>query len=247
MKISPVFVTCVASFFFGTVAQAQTREPDIRVIGAVASSGGAQDSIGSGVGKRINPAILNSDPGIARDDLVRTFLVDYARCIYDLDKRNVDSMLDQVPGTDGYAKAARRAVVNQCLATGDMRFQHSSIQGAAFIHKYRTSFGRVAPTLREMPFDYAALAANAPEEWKGRYLAYRRFGECVVRRDPAAARALVMGPIGSDKETAAIRALAPSFSACIDAGVNANFTKERLSGVVAEALYRLSEPVSAGT
>ena len=227
------------------VAYAQLREPDIRVIGAGASSGGAQDSIGSGVGKRAKPAILNADPSMAKDDLVRSFMVDYARCIYDLDRRTVDKMLDQVPGTEGYAKAAQRAAVNQCLATGDMRFQQSSLQGAVFLYKYRLGFGRAVPTLREAPFDYAALAASAPADWKGRYLAYRRFGECVVRRDPVAARALVLGPIGSGAEAGAFQTLAPSFSACIDAGVNANFTKERLSGVVAETLYRLSAPGEA--
>jgi hypothetical protein len=127
-----------------------------------------------------------------------------------------------------------------------MRFQQSSLQGAVFIHKYRLSFGRAAPLLRKAPFDYAALAASAPDEWKGRYLAYRRLGECVVRRDPVAARTLVLGPIGSGNEAGAIQTLGPSFSACIDAGVNANFTKDRLSGVVAEALYRLSVPVGTG-
>jgi hypothetical protein len=245
MKITLALITLIVSTF-AQAAHAQLREPDIRVIGAGASSGGAQDSIGSGVGKRARPAILNADPTMAKDDLVRLFMVDYARCIYDLDRRSVDKMLDQVPGTDDYAKAAQRAAVNQCLSTGDMRFQQSSLQGAVFIHKYRLAFGRAAPTLREAPFDYAALAASAPDEWKGRYLAYRRFGECVVRRDPVAARAMVMGPIGSAGEAGAIQTLGPSFSACIDAGVNANFTKDRLSGVVAEVLYRLSVPVEAG-
>ena len=239
MKITLALITLTVSTV-AQVAHAQMREPDIRVIGAGASSGGAQDSIGSGVGKRAKPAILNADPAMAKDDLVRTFMVDYARCIYDLDRRSVDKMLDQVPGTEEYTKAAQRAAVNQCLATGDMRFQQSSLQGAVFIHKYRAAYGRLAPMLRDAPFDYASLAASAPADWKGRYLAYRRFGECVVRRDPVAARAMVMGPTGSASEAGAIQTLGPSFSACIDAGVNANFTKDRLSGVVAEALFRLS-------
>ena len=239
MKITLALITLTASSIAQSV-HAQLREPDIRVIGAGAASGGAQDSIGSGVGKRAKPAILNADPAMAKDDLVRTFMIDYARCIYDLDRRSVDKMLDQVPGTEGYTKAAQRAAVNQCLATGDMRFQQSSLQGAVFIHKYRAAYGRSTPMLREAPFDYATLSASASADWKGRYLAYRRFGECVVRRDPVAARAMVIGPIGSGAEAGAFHTLAPSFSACIDAGLNANFTKERLSGVVAETLYRLS-------
>lgn len=240
-----IYLIALAISTFAPTAHAQLREPDIRVIGATASSGGAQDSIGSGTGKRVKPALLIADPAMAKDDLVRTFMVDYARCIDDLNKRNVDKMVDQIPGTDGYSRAAQRTAVNQCLATGDMRFQHSSLHGAVFIHKYRSVFGRVTPTLGDMPFDYATLAATAPSDWKARYLAYRRFGECVVRRDPVAARAMVMAPIGSGTETGAIQTLAPSLSACIDAGVNANFTKERLSGVVAEALYRLSVPMGA--
>lgn len=226
-------------------AIAQQREPDIRVMGATSSAGGAQDSIASGNSKRAKPAFLYNNPSMPRDEVIRTFMVDYARCIYDFDKRAVDRMLDQVPGTDAYTQAARRAAVNQCLATGDMRFQQSSLQGAAFIHKYRATFGRTVPKLSEAPFDYATLASSAPPAWKGSYLAYRRFGECVVRRDPIAARTLVMGPIGSASEANAIQTLNPSFSACIDAGANANFTKERITGVVAEALYRLSLPAAA--
>ena len=239
MKTTLALITLITSTF-AQAANAQLREPDIRVIGASSSAGGAQDSIGSGVGKRAKPAFLYADATMPKDDLVRTFMVDYARCIYELDRRSVDKMLDQIPGTDGYTKAAQRAAVNQCLATGDMRFQQSSLQGAAYIYKYKTEFGTRAPVLKPDPVDYAALARGAAPEWAGRYIAYRKLAQCVVRADPVASRALVLGPIGSASEAGAIQTLGPSLGTCLDKGATVNLTKERLTGIVAEALYRLS-------
>lgn len=239
MKTILALITLTISGF-AHFAHAQLREPDIRVIGAGASSGGAQDSIGSGVGKRAKPAILNADPSMAKDDLVRTFMVDYARCIYDIDRRSVDKMLDQVPGTDGYTKAAQRAAVNQCITTGDMRFQQSSLQGAVYIYKYKAEFGTRAPALKTEPVDYAVLAKGAAPDWAGRYVAYRKLAQCVVRADPVASRALVLGPIGGASEAGAIQTLGASLGTCLDKGATVNLTKERLTGVVAEALYRLS-------
>lgn len=238
MKLTLAAIALVSVTFSSTVF-AQTAEPEIQVIGAGASSGGAQDSIGSGAGKRAKPAILNVDPAMPKDDLVRSFLVDYARCLYDLDRRGVERLSALVPGTNDYAQLAKRVAVNQCISTGDMKFRHSSLQGALFLYRYKAEFGSRTPILKADPIDYAALAGGT-DEWSRRFVAYRKFAQCVVRTDPVASRALVLGPVGSANEAAAIQTLSPALGSCIDKGVTINLTKERLSGLVAEALYRLS-------
>jgi hypothetical protein len=225
---------------FSTTAFAQS-EPEIRIIGAGASAGGAQDSIGSGGSeKRSQPALFINDASKSREDVVRTFLLDYSRCVVNLDKRGAARLMDMIPGTAAYTQMAKRVAVNSCMAVGDMKITHSALQGALYAYRYRADFGTRAPALKTDPIDYAAIAGSAESPWAGRYVAYHKLAQCVVRADPIAARALVMAPIGSANETGAVQTLAGQLGTCLDKGATVNLTKERLTGLVAEALYRLS-------
>jgi hypothetical protein len=170
---------------------------------------------------------------------VRLFMIDYARCITELDRKGVERLIALVPGTSAYTQAARRVVVNQCMATGDMKFRHSSLHGALYLYRYKADFGARSPALKTYPVDYAAIAGGN-DEWSRRFVAYRKFAQCVVRADPVAARALVIGPVGSASEGVALQSMNPALSSCIEKGATINLTKERLSGLIAEVLYRLS-------
>jgi hypothetical protein len=232
-------LACIALSLSAT-AYAQS-EPEIRVIGAGVAAGGAQDSIGAGSSeKRARPATFYNDPSKSRDDTVRAFMVDYAKCAYELDKRGAEKLMDMIPGTSAYAQMAKRVAANQCMAVGDIKFQHSSLQGALYAHRYRAEFGSRVPTLNTEPIDYAKLAASAEAPWAARYVAYRKLAQCVVRADPIAARALVMGPVGGAAEAGAVQAISASLGSCLEKGATLALTKDRLVGIVAEALYRLS-------
>jgi hypothetical protein len=230
-----------------TAAYAQS-EPEIRVIGAGVNAGGAQDNIGAGSSeKRATPAVFYNDPGKSKDDVVRAFMVQYARCAYELDKRGAEKLMDMIPGTRAYSQMAKRVADNRCMAVGDIKFQHSSLQGALYAYRYKAEFGARAPALNADPVDYAKLATSAEAPWAARYVAYRKLAQCVVRADPIASRALVMGPVGGAAEAGAVQAISASLGGCLEKGATLALTKDRLTGIVAEALYRLSVPGGRGT
>jgi len=72
-----------------------------------------------------------------------------------------------------------------------------------------------------------------------------KFGECIVRREPAQSRAVIDTPIDTDAELTAIKALAPAMSECLAPGETAGFDRETLRSAFAVALYRLSHAATS--
>lgn len=66
-----------------------------------------------------------------------------------------------------------------------------------------------------------------------------RYGECVVRADPAGARLWVVSELDSREEESRIDALRPSFGACLKDG-QVSFSKDTLRGTLALNYYRLA-------
>ena len=74
-----------------------------------------------------------------------------------------------------------------------------------------------------------------------------RFGECVVRSDPASARNVVFARIGTPEEMAAMKAMAPVLSSCIAKGENVAFTRLSIRNTLAVNYYRLANAMPGGT
>lgn len=78
-----------------------------------------------------------------------------------------------------------------------------------------------------------------------------RYGECVVRVDAGAAKALLMTDEGTSAESAAFSDLATALGTCLAEGRTLNFNKASLRGSIAVNYYRLvaaartEEPASA--
>lgn len=70
------------------------------------------------------------------------------------------------------------------------------------------------------------------------WLAY--YGECVVRRDPANSRDLLLSKSGTTAEDSAIHSISPSLSACLPDGQKLSFTRQILKGTMAVNYYRLA-------
>jgi hypothetical protein len=66
-----------------------------------------------------------------------------------------------------------------------------------------------------------------------------RFGECVVRQDPASARYWLLTPPETSEEESRIKALQPAFGACLDAGT-IKLNRAVMRGTVAVNYYRLA-------
>lgn len=83
--------------------------------------------------------------------------------------------------------------------------------------------------------DAAQLAAQrqALRAWLGRY------GECVVRQDPEAARFWLLTPPDTPEEISRIKALQPAFGACLGDGTM-KFNRVTMRSTVALNYYRLA-------
>lgn len=84
----------------------------------------------------------------------------------------------------------------------------------------------------------AELAAKRDAEMARIYLS--RFGECVVRTDPANASALLSTKVVTPQENAAFGRLQPAFGQCISEGAKIALNKAVVRGTIALNYYRLA-------
>lgn len=70
------------------------------------------------------------------------------------------------------------------------------------------------------------------------YLA--EFGECVVRKNPSQAHALLMADPASPQEDSTLQAIYPSLGGCMTAGQTIKFNRSILRGTIAMNYYRLA-------
>lgn len=75
---------------------------------------------------------------------------------------------------------------------------------------------------------------------KSAFTAFSRFGECVVRADAQAAKALLATWPESKPEVTAFQQLRPALAGCLPQGQTIAFTKLSLRGTVAVNYYRLA-------
>ena len=125
-------------------------------------------------------------------------------------------------------------------------FNPRLLRGSLYVAKYLKDFRAFAPVITAEPVNY--LPQDVPaDDWRRatRTFALWRLADCAVRSDPVSARSLVLAPVGSKREDAAVAALSPHLLRCRSPEPPAQMSREQLIGVVAEVLYKLSIPASA--
>ena len=96
-----------------------------------------------------------------------------------------------------------------------------------------------APAGKKISRREAEELADAKIEALG-YFYLSRFGECVVRTDAVAAKALLMAEPTSPEEDVAFTALGPLLGNCVEAGQQFKASKAMLRGTIAVNYYRLA-------
>lgn len=189
---------------------------------------------------RFKPAEINNVARLSERDQAQATMDEFATCMVDFGRQRATDFLALPPG-DEAKNAGQKLVSSECLRFGSMSFPVEILRGGLFRALYRKDFRISAPALSEKPIDYIAdVGGKADGPIAVQYIALRQFGECVVRADVANSRELTLAPIGSTREKAAFKALNPHFGPCLQQGINASFSKQMLSGLIAESLYRLS-------
>ena len=169
-------------------------------------------------------------------------LYDYGECVAKARRRQAKAFVAQFPFSKGADEAARRMVTEECLLQGELSFSAEAVRGPVYQALYRKDFDRNDTTdLKGAPIvDYAAGLA-AEDALASTTVNLRRFGDCTVRNNSAAARALAFSEVDSAAETEAFASLMPAMGGCVVQGDSIRFTRPLLRAVLAETLYRLSD------
>lgn len=173
-------------------------------------------------------------------DRGRIVMAELARCTLDREYKDVEHAL-AMPAGQNFACAIAGLPTNECLNSGEVRFQAVAIRGPLFTEMYRRraaeeQAGRSwGPSLQKISL---AEPAGALDDDGKTYLALMAFGDCVMSKDPAAARRVVLAPTASAAEDQEIRAMMPNFSTCLPQGTTLRFGNQVIGGTLAEVLYR---------
>ena len=141
--------------------------------------------------------------------------------------------------------AIANLVTKHCLDQDQVAFLPSHLRGALYIGLYRQEFGTANVTLPAETVDFAS-AIPADTDQRMALIGYRLFADCAARKDPVAARELVLSQRGSDERSAALGKMSAHFNECLFKGQQIAMNRDWLSGLIAEVLYRDTSAAKSG-
>jgi hypothetical protein len=161
----------------------------------------------------------------------------FARCVADNRSRLARGLLElEYRGEQQTERAGRFISGNEgCMREigFQLRVDAPTLVGGMAEYFVRAVYGR---------YDYDALQSIAPDAVAGLGLSprnlFEHIGQCVARRDPQAARSLVLTEPASDAEAEALEPITVQLSACIPADNTVQLSRRSLRSIVAVGLYR---------
>lgn len=196
----------------------------------------------------------------------------YARCVVDRQPAKASEAIVRNIGPAQLLRDYRVLIRPECLSRQTRRSTRMRFGGDLYRYALadalvnRELADRPAPELDSVPRLAHHDAGEAPRavDSKGRPLGKRkleaaleghrrasafaflsRYGECVVRADPARARALLLAKPDSAEESAAFGTLRPALERCLREGQTLRAGKVALRGSVAINYYRLAHAAGA--
>ncbi|HEV7340110.1 MAG TPA: hypothetical protein VGN68_00600 [Sphingopyxis sp.] len=154
----------------------------------------------------------------------------------------IELYLKTAAGSKAAHKRANSLSVDDCLSTGEMRFNEFLFRGGVYDVLYQKDYRKVGPLdfAATPDVDYAAVGADALETPSPSHVALIQVADCTVRKAPEEARNLILSGVASKSEGVAFASIVPSMEGCLSQGSQLKFSKSVLRGVIGEALYRLS-------
>lgn len=196
---------------------------------------------------------------------VRGLVAAYAQCVVKFQAGKVRTALRAYfAGRDDRLPIDRECVGNAAYSTAEMTFSPEVNRYALAEALYAADYGNApSPSFDAVPveppppvaaLDPASLPADAARADAAR-TAYDRavamrymlaVGDCVVRTDATATRALVTSAVESRAEVAALGAVQPVLAQCLPKGQTVHFNRTSLRGILALSAYRLSDAATHG-
>ena len=192
-----------------------------------------------------------------------TVVRDYARCVVRLHHDQAATMLRADSDNNDIMRRYSSVIDENCMTPGvgvsfpaDL-YRYSMAEAlvtADFLKGGPASFGDRLPLAhlafpQQAELDKALAKAKSARQKKKlseEFLkdllsgALSRYGECVVREDPAGARLWILTPPDIPEELSRVKALLPAMSTCLEPGTTVKFPRELLRGSVALNYYRLA-------
>lgn len=197
----------------------------------------------------IPTAILDA-PKVKDDP--RKVMASYAACLVQKKRARINALIDLPVGRAGERQAWLAINDPDCLPVAGLaesalvlKFEKTSPRDYVFPALYRTDFGRTT-VLDFADVDRIGYAVDpAPadaeaQERARRYSFLMKMGDCVVRQSPAEAKALVLAPVESEAETAALGSIRMTLAECVVEGQQLKLNKSLVREMIAEPLYRLT-------
>lgn len=179
---------------------------------------------------RASEAVLRN---LGNSELLRSYpqLIDGA-CLSQLAGRGVQARFKGDQYRYALAEGLVRRTAAEALAQLDAvpRLDHRDVGEAP------SKLDKKGRPLKPARYEAALLAHQQDEAYA--YLS--RYGECVVRSDPAGARALLFSEPLTPEENNRFSALRTAFGTCLPEGATLQFGKLALRGTIAVNYYRLA-------
>ena len=190
-----------------------------------------------------------ADRPVAYPDVVRQALGAGVQCLVDADPQRARQFIDSYPGSKDAARRAGYFDRSECVVSATraqtIEFSPALYRGALYKVFYAQDFGDAPARVVEGSPNFGNDVTGEDAAKARDYVVMRQFAECVVRKDTPTARQLVLAPAESPAERAALRALQPILGPCMIQGGSAALSKAMLTGLIAEALYRVSDRSAA--
>ncbi|HEV2596532.1 MAG TPA: hypothetical protein VGU01_15180 [Sphingomicrobium sp.] len=184
---------------------------------------------------------------MTQEDRARLLTQRLAACLIKAHRAAVLKAIQIEPWQSDARRFLANAVDAKCLDSGELEIPPNLLRGAFYQQFYRERFATTPPALPPVPIDFTASSAGGLTDDAKTEVALRQFGDCVARRDLKDAHALIFSSPGSARETAALTALMPQFSACLVQGSKWTLNRSSISAILSEVVFREATDASRRT
>ena len=178
---------------------------------------------------------------LSQQDMQENTMRDLARCALRYERSDVDRTLAMKTDTQEYVRSLTELASSKCLRTGHYSLQPAAFRAALFRELYLLEFKHRAIAALQSSVGYADDIRDPNTDSATMYLVSHKLADCVVVKDPADSRRLVLMEAGDSREDKTFASLTNPLQDCLPAGQTVALDRYQVSGWIAEALYRESK------
>jgi len=213
---------------------------------SIAGSAAAQDTaIGSRLKAREDVSVRSGQDAVEEGHR-------YMRCIVNKRAGSAERTINATTEAD-FQKADRvlsREVTCSSLVSTTIQQTGQNIAMSRDVYRGALAEALIGVEGRHPALEPLPLQRDYHSSWSevsGRNLVVEEMGTCLAAIAPAGVEALLATRPGSPEETAAIRAMSPNFSLCLNANSKLTANRASMRATMVEALYHRLHPIASAS